>query len=152
MAEVVETSAAMRGSAELMVESLAQGRAFLDTVRGAWRSPELESWAEELTHMQMAPAYPVSIAVVCAMNQIPLESGLSAYLHAFAASLVSAGIRLIPLGQMDGQKVMAALEAPVITATQVALECPLEDLGAATPMVDWTSMQHETQYTRLFRS
>ena len=150
--EVVETAQAMRGSAEQMVESQDQGRAFLDAVRGAWPSPELERWAQDLADRQMAPAYPVAVAFACAVNQIPMEIALSAYLHAFVASLVSAGMRLIPLGQMDGQKVMAALEAPVITATQVALGCPLEDLGAATPMVDWTSMRHETQYTRLFRS
>ena len=150
--QVVETAAAMRGTAELAMESLAQGRAFLDTVLSARCCPDLEIWAEDLKRMEMAIAYPVAVAVVCAVNEIPLETALSAYLHAFAANLVSAGVRLIPLGQTDGQKVIAALEESVITAAQEALKCQWADLGSATPMVDWTSMQHETQYTRLFRS
>ena len=69
-----------------------------------------------------------------------------------SANLVSAGVRLVPLGQTDGQRAQAALEGPVRAATEQALSRPLEDLGTAAPMVDWTSMKHETQYTRLFRS
>jgi urease accessory protein len=83
---------------------------------------------------------------------VPLGLGLVAYLHALAANLISAGVRLVPLGQTDGQLSQAALESPIRTAADQAIHRPLDDFGSAAPMVDWTSMQHETQYTRLFRS
>ena len=77
-----------------------------------------------------------------------------AYLHAFAANLVSAGVRLIPLGQTDGQRVIAGAGAASSPTTAAACRAPLEldDLGTAAPLLDWCSMRHETQYTRLFRS
>jgi urease accessory protein len=81
-----------------------------------------------------------------------LREALGAYLQAFAANLVSAGVRLIPLGQTDGQRTIARLESAVLVAADAALERRPEDWGGAAVMVDWTSMKHETQYTRLFRS
>ena len=83
--------------------------------------------------------------------RIPLEPALAAYLHAQAATLISAGVRLIPLGQTDGQRVLAALE-PVVAATAArALVTPLDEIGSAAFRADIASMRHETQYTRLFR-
>jgi urease accessory protein len=77
---------------------------------------------------------------------------LNAYLHALAANLVSAGVRLVPLGQTDGQRVLAALE-PVVRATAArSLATPLVEVGGASFRADLASMRHETQYTRLFRS
>ena len=95
---------------------------------------------------------PISVAVACAGHAIPLEPALAAYLHAQAAALISAGVRLVPLGQTDGQRVLAALE-PVVAATLArALVTPLGELGSAAFRADIASMRHETQYTRLFRS
>ena len=68
------------------------------------------------------------------------------------ANLISTGMRLVPLGQTDGQRVLAALE-PVATATAArALTTPLDQVGGAAFRADLASMRHETQYTRLFRS
>ena len=84
---------------------------------------------------------------------MPLRAGAAcAYLHAVAANLVSAGVRLIPLGQTDGQRVLAALEPVVAAAAERALATPLDDVGGAAFRADIASMRHETQYTRLFRS
>ena len=83
---------------------------------------------------------------------MPAATALPAYLHALAANLISAGVRLIPLGQTDGQRAIAALESVVLAAASAALVRPRDDLGSAAPVIDWASMQHETQYTRLFRS
>ena len=77
---------------------------------------------------------------------------LTAFLHAVAANLVSAAVRAIPLGQTDGQRVTAALEPVLAEVANKAKAMELETLGAASPMTDWVSMQHETQHTRLFRS
>jgi urease accessory protein len=61
-------------------------------------------------------------------------------------------VRLIPLGQTDGQLAIAALEEAVLAASVRASNATIDDLGSAAFMVDLASMAHETQYTRLFRS
>ena len=66
--------------------------------------------------------------------------------------MVSAGVRLVPLGQTDGQVTTAALLPVVEEATDAALAANLDRLGTAAPVLDLLSMRHETQYTRLFRS
>lgn len=152
LSRVVERASVLRGSAELALESAAQGRAFLDTVLQAWPRPTLYDWRDQLAEAGREPAYPVSVGVACAVVGIPLRPALTSYLHAFAANLVSAGVRLVPLGQTAGQQTMAALEQPITDAADAALDRDPEDLAAAALVVDWTSMQHETQYTRLFRS
>jgi len=149
---VVEWADAMRGSRELALEASAQGTAFLSTVAAVWPDPWLDEWKARLRALGRAPAYPVAVAVAAARVGIKEDETLAAYLQAFAAALVSAAVRLVPLGQTDGQRAMAALEPVVLAAVQVALVRPFADLGGAAPMVDLCSMKHETQYTRLFRS
>ncbi len=138
-----ERAKAQRATNETALESSAQGRAFLDTVLAAWPDPALRKWTDG-----RAPAYNIAVAVAAASAGIPLKDALAAYLQSFAANLVSAGVRLIPLGQTDGQRVLARLESAVRTAA----ESPLESLGSAAPIIDWASVRHETQYSRLFRS
>ena len=149
---IAELGAAMRGSAETAIESRDQGSAFLETVTAAWPDPRLAAWSEGFRDEKRAPGYAVAVGAVAGWQVIPLNVSLSAFLQAFAANLVSAGVRLIPLGQTDGQRVIAALEASLKAAVDAGLERPLDDIGTATPMVEWTCMRHETQYTRLFRS
>jgi len=140
---------AWRGSAEMALESRAQGAAFLATTRAAWPHPALDEFA---LRGRGDAVLPVIVGIATKAHGVALDPTLTAYLHAFAGNLVSAGMRLIPLGQTDGQRAMAALE-PVIAATlRAALETPLDLIGTASPMIDWRSMRHETQYTRLFRS
>ena len=76
----------------------------------------------------------------------------AAYLHAFVSNLVSAAMRLIPIGQTDGQKIIAGMADVVAEVVDDAMRSPMTDIGSSTPMVDWASMQHESQHTRLFRS
>ncbi len=85
-------------------------------------------------------------------RMVACEMALHGFLHALAANWISAGVRLVPLGQTDGQRVLAALE-PVIAATaKRSLATPLEDVGTCALRADIAGMRHETQYTRLFRS
>jgi len=149
---VAELAAAMRGTAETALESAQQGASFFATAQAVWPHPRLAAFAAALARRNGAkPALPIAVALLCA-GSIPLEAALGAYLHAAAANLISAGVRLIPLGQTDGQRSIAALEGAVTDAAVRAAETALDDLATAAPMVDWTSMRHETQYTRLFRS
>ena len=95
---------------------------------------------------------PIAVAVAAACHGMPLAPTLSAYLQSFASNLVSAGMRLIPLGQAAGQGVIARLEPIVLQAARTAIDAELDEIGTAAPILDWCSMQHEAQYTRLFRS
>jgi urease accessory protein len=146
---VAERATAWRATAETALETAQQGAAFLATTRVAWPHPALDDLARR---HEGRVALPVAVAVACAVQGVPLEAALAAYLQAFAANLVSAAVRLIPLGQSDGQQIVAALASAVAAAARHALATPLDDVGTAAPMIDWCSMRHETQYTRLFRS
>ncbi len=149
---VVDLAEAWRGSQELALESAAQGTAFVIAVAAAWPDPWWDRWRARLKAMERSPAYAVAVAVAARRAGIAAPDALAAFLHAFAANLVSAAVRLVPLGQSDGQRAVAALEAVVLEVVAAARTRPPEDRGAATPMLDWCSMNHETQYTRLFRS
>ena len=85
-------------------------------------------------------------------HAIALAPALLIYLQALAANLVSAGVRLIPIGQTDGQRVLAALEPVVAATAKRALATALGEVGTAAFRADLASMLHETQRTRLFRS
>jgi len=148
LAEVVELAAAFAPSAERGLETLAQGGAFLAATQAVWPAPALERLAAEAADV----AYPVAVGACAAAHGLPLAPTAQAYLQAFAANLVSAGVRLIPLGQTDGLRVLARLEPLIPALVAGALGASLEDVGSASVMADIASMRHETQYTRLFRS
>jgi len=148
----VEWADAMRATREVALESAAQGQAFVEALSAAWPTPALARWTAVLADSGRAVAYAVAVGVAASVAQVPLRQGLLAYLHGMAANLVSAGVRLVPLGQSNGQRALAGLEPIVRLAADRVMTTPLEAIGSAAPMVDWTSMQHETQYTRLFRS
>ena len=77
---------------------------------------------------------------------------LVACLNAFVSNIVSAGVRAIPIGQTDGQRVIAALAPVCEEVAETAPAAELDDLGGIALRADIASMKHETQYTRLFRS
>ncbi|HEX9322005.1 MAG TPA: urease accessory protein UreF [Xanthobacteraceae bacterium] len=146
---IAELGAAFAPSKERQLETVGQGGAFLEVTRAAWPCTALD----RLVQAWPGPyAYPVAVATAAAGHGIAIEPALGAYLHAVAANLVSAGVRLIPLGQTDGQRVIATLEPLIAATARRALATALEDMGAAAFRADLASQHHETQYTRLFRS
>ena len=94
----------------------------------------------------------MAVGVAAAGHGIAVEAALHAYLHAITANLISAGVRLVPLGQTDGLRVLAALEPIVAATAQRALTTKLDDVSSTALRADLASLHHETQYTRLFRS
>ena len=147
--EIAELAAAFAPSRERHLETSAQGRAFLEITGAAWNCASLGPLASSCGG---AVVYPVAVGLVSAAHAIPLASTVHAFLHAVTSNWISAGTRLVPLGQTDSQRVLAQLE-PVVGATaRRALLASLDDLGSATFRADLSSMRHETQYTRLFRS
>jgi urease accessory protein len=147
--EVAELAAAFAPSKERHLETTAQGKAFIDASRAAWSCAALDMLAQA---WDGPVAYPIAVGATAAGHGIAIEAALHAYLHAVVANMISAGVRLIPLGQTDGQRLLAAFE-PVVAATATrALSTSLDQAGGAAFRADLASMLHETQYTRLFRS
>lgn len=139
-APIAELADALAPSAERRLETLAQGTAFARTAAAVWGLP-------------LAPApYPVAVGRAARLLHLPLEPTATLYLQAFAANVVSAGVRLIPLGQTDGQRITAEL-MPV--AAGIAAETrglALDEVGGCALGADLAAMLHETQYTRLYRT
>lgn len=150
--EIAERAMAHRSTAELALETEAQGSAFLRAINSAWENKKFDELMGPILKADIPIAYPVVVAVAMVSSGIPLKFGLVAYLHAFVSNLVSAGMRLIPLGQSAGQKVLSDLQGKVQEAAVNAENRTLDDLGSTAPVIDWASSNHETQYTRLFRS
>lgn len=146
--EIADLAAALAPSAERQLETTAQGRAFSTVTRKAWRSATLDGLEQD----ERLLAYPVAVAVAAADHGIALAPALMAYLQAFSANLVSAGVRLIPLGHTEGQIALNRLEEPVSKATEIGMAGGLDDIGGGAVLGDIAAMKHETQYTRLFRS
>ncbi|MEM9012362.1 MAG: urease accessory protein UreF [Pseudomonadota bacterium] len=139
-AEIAELAEALAPSAERHLETMAQGRAFAEVTASAWGIDTIP-----------AP-YPVALGRAAAAAGIPLSALLPLYLQAFASNLISAGIRLVPIGQTDGQRQLAGLLRHCAALARRAEAAGLDDIGSAAFAADIASMQHETQHTRLFRS
>ncbi len=177
LTEIFELSSAMRPTTELALETQAQGAAFARAIRDAWPHPVVDVATPTPNSSPQGggalpprsgllppppcgegrgggatPSYPLIVALCAHAHGIDMRDALAAYLHAFTANLISAGVRLIPLGQTDGQIALRLLEADVTAAADMAQILPLEEIGSTTPMLDYCSARHETQYTRLFRS
>lgn len=147
---LTETNAlaeALAPSRERHLETMAQGTAFMKAC-AAW--PDTVS--EDIAARAIDTAYPVAVAMKASGYGIGKHEALAAYLHAFAANLISAAVRLVPLGQSDGVRVQAQLEDVIIDVARLAGAASLDDIGGAGLASDIAAMKHETQYTRLFRS
>jgi len=149
---VAELAAAFRGTFEFALESSQQAGACLATLRQVWPDRVLNWLSKALDEYEVKPVLAIVLGVCLARQGIPAGLALPAFLQSYVANLVTAGVRLIPLGQTDGQLAIGELEEAVLSASSRAEKSTTDDLGSAAFMVDLASMAHETQYTRLFRS
>ena len=150
--EIAKLAAAFRGTSEFALESSQQGAACLATLRAVWPDGILGWLADNLRECGISPALAVVLGIRTGRERIDLRLAVAGFLQTYIANLVTAGVRLIPLGQTEGQLAIAELEDTVLAASEKACDCTIDDLGSAGFMVDVASMSHETQYTRLFRS
>jgi urease accessory protein len=150
--EVAQLAAALRGTSEFALESSQQAAACLATLRQVWPDGTLDWLSAALRGDDVHPALAVVLGVCSARHGATLNLALPAFLQSHVANWVTAGVRLIPLGQTDAQLAIAKLEEAVLAASAHATKATIDDLGSAAFMVDLASMEHETQYTRLFRS
>ena len=95
-------------------------------------------------------AYPLALGALAAREGVPLRPALLAFAHAFAANLVSVAVRLVPLGQREGVRVMKRLEPVFEEVAQSAAVSTLDDLGSAAILSDIAALRHETLQPRLF--
>ena len=138
---VAELAAAIAPSRERLTETLSQGTAFLRAV-SAWDSPTLTEQT----------AYPVAVGALAGWHGIDEHATAAAYIQAFVTNLISAAVRLVPLGQSAGLLVLAALEPVILQVAGDTSDATLDDIGGCAFRSDLAAMRHETQYTRLFRS
>ncbi len=150
--ETAELAAAYRATREFALESSQQGAAALSVLQQVWPERILDWLLRTMRERDVQPTLAVVFGVRFARQGISLNLALPTFLQSYIANQVTAGVRLIPLGQTDGQIAVAELEAAVVSASVRAQNSSIDDLGSAAFMVDLASMTHETQYTRLFRS
>lgn len=140
LAGLAELAAAAAPGRERKIETTAQGMAFLRAAE-PWTSKALGTLP-----------YPVAVGALAGVHGIPEDDAALAYLNAFTSNLISAAVRLVPLGQSTGLAVLAALEPTLLAVTAATRGGTLDDIGGCVFRADIASMRHETQYTRLFRS
>jgi urease accessory protein len=150
--EIAAFAAALRGTSELALEAEAQGAAFLRALATGWPFLVLREPFLALAQADIRAPYVIVVAAASALAGIELRLALPSYLQAFAANLVSAALRLIPLGQSDGVAALAALSERLPDIVNTVERTSFDDIGSAALAVDFCSASHETQYTRLFRS
>lgn len=131
---------ALAPSAERLSETLEQGAAFARATAA-------------LTGRDL-PARPLPVAVGQAAAGLGLPPGqvIALYLHAFTANLVSAAVRFVPLGQTEGQAVLAALHPAIEAIAARAMGATLDDITTATLAADLAAMRHETMDVRIFKT
>ena len=139
-APLAELAEALAPSAERRLETMAQGAAFARTTAAAYGIDV------------PAMAYPVAVGQAARRLGLPADATVTLYLQAFAANLVSAGVRLVPVGQTDGQRILAGLMPLAARTAAEAAAAPLAAVGGLAQRGDLAAMRHETQYSRLYRS
>jgi urease accessory protein len=145
--DVADLAAASAPCRERQLETLAQGTAFCLAAQ-PWPCASLEG----LRARNGDVAYPVAVGALARAHGIDVDSTCQAYLAALAGLLISAGVRLVPLGQAAGVRLLAALEADILAIAAETTCCTVDDLGGFCLRADIAAMRHETLYTRLFRS
>ena len=159
LAEILELAAAFQPTRERRLEASAQGAAFVRAVGDTWSNPRFDAVVAALAARFARPMWSAvpwthapAVGVAAAAAGLAVEDVVPAFVQAFAANVISAGVRAVPLGQSDGLRVLRALVPVVRRIAEAALTATLDDIGGAAFVADIASMKHETQYARLFRS
>lgn len=138
--DLPDVARALAASRERLHEAEAQGAAFVATVNA-------------MTGEALAPM-PLPVAVGMAARRLNLAPPQVAalYLHAFASNLVSVAVRFVPLGQTDGQRVLARLHPVILSVAERAAVTPLDEIGSAAFGADMAAMRHEDMDVRIFKT
>jgi urease accessory protein len=141
--------ATTREASELRAQSEQMGRSLVEWLKNRHAGdPRVAS----LAALAPAPTWPVAFALAAAQTGAPPRDALLAYAFGWAENMVQAAIKCVPLGQSAGQRILAALAEAIPAAVEHAMSLTDGERQAHTPMLAILSAQHETQYSRLFRS
>lgn len=140
MQRVDAVARAFAGSAERLKETTLQGAAFARTTSALWEGAAADC------------AYPVAVGFAARRLGLPVDLTAAMYLQAFASNLVSAAVRLVPLGQTEGQATLAALNPLCLEVAERTRDQSLDDLQSTAFLSDIAAMKHETLEHRIFRS
>lgn len=138
--EVDATARALASSRERLQETVQQGASFCRAVSGITCSG-----LSDLT-------YPVAVGRASRLENLPLEATAQYFLHAFTSNLAAIAMRLVPLGQTEGQALIHTFTPSCIDIARRALAADLDDLSATAFLSDIAALKHETQYSRIFRT
>jgi len=140
LAMIDASARAFAPSAERLQETLQQGQAFCATTDAIWggQPPDL--------------TYPVALGHAACRAGLDVTLTASMYLHAFASNLISATVRAVPLGQTEGQHVLAALTPVCHSIAEETAGLALDSLSGCAFLSDITAMRHETLQPRIFRT
>ncbi|MBO9452977.1 urease accessory protein UreF [Tropicibacter sp. R16_0] len=140
LAKIDATARAFAASSERLKETRLQGEAFCDVTA--------KVWATDLAGL----TYPVAVGRAARLEGLPLDLTAQFYLMAFASNLAAVAMRLVPLGQTDGQKLIRDLTPLCTQIAEDARRASLDDLNSTSFLGDIAAMKHETQYSRIFRT
>lgn len=137
-----------RETSELRLQTEQMGRSLVEWLRNhdSANSELIEACA------QLPPTYPVAFALAASQTAAGVRDCLLAYAFGWAENMVQAALKSIPLGQSAGQRILARLSREIPSAVESALLVGDHERQAFSPMLAILSAQHETQYSRLFRS
>jgi urease accessory protein len=138
-----------RESSELRRQTEQMGRSMLDWLRQ--RAPD-DARLATLAQLVPAPAWPIAFALAAAQSGAAARDALLAFGFGWAENMVQAALKAMSLGQSGGQRTLGTLAAALPAVVDGALALPDAQRQAFTPMLAIVSSQHETQYSRLFRS
>ncbi|WP_242509527.1 urease accessory protein UreF [Rhodovulum imhoffii] len=125
---------------ERLLETELQGAAFCRVTE--------QVWGKRLGNL----AYPVAVGHAASLFGLPQIATASMYLHAFASTLASVGMRLIPIGQTEGQRVIRDVAPLCRTVAETTAPGDLETLSGTAFLADIAALRHETQHSRIFRT
>jgi len=137
---------AYRESAELRLEELNRGRA-LTRLLVDLKVEKASQWQRTLNKTQLA-----GLALASQAWKIPMETMLQGYAWSWLENMVISGVKLIPLGQLAGQRILFELAETLSAEVERGLSLNDDELGSSAPALAYVSAKHETQYTRLYRS
>ena len=135
-----ELSMALCPAGERLLETKLQGSAFAKVIEDVWQ--------KDIGELSL----PIAVALAAKNQSIEQDLILPAYLHAFCSNLISAAIRLIPIGQTEGQRIMLELYTTISDLVQTASESEIDDLNSACFFSDVSAMEHEYLQPRIFKT
>ncbi len=146
LASWVDMLLAHRETSELRLEEMNRGRAMARLLEDL-EIPFAKQWKVVLEKSQTA-----GLALAINQWQIPLKLSAQGFAWSWLENSVISAIKLIPLGQMAGQRILRDLAEPLVLAVEQGLMVTDDKIGSCSPALAYASARHETQYTRLFRS